>query len=41
MHFAVVAGVRARVEERPLDDAAEAYGAMADGRARYRFVLTT
>lgn len=40
MRFAVVSGVRARIEERPLDDAAEAYAAMVDGRARYRMVLT-
>jgi alcohol dehydrogenase len=32
--------VRARVEERPLAEAAEAYDAMERGRARYRMVLT-
>jgi len=40
MHFAVVSGVRARIEERPLSAAAEAYAAMEEGRARYRMVLT-
>lgn len=40
MHFAVLSGVRAQIEERPLEQAAEAYAAMAEGRARYRMVLT-
>jgi len=40
MHFAVLSGVRARIEERPLAQAAEAYAAMEEGRARYRMVLT-
>ncbi|RAU91037.1 alcohol dehydrogenase, partial [Mycolicibacter senuensis] len=40
MAFAVLSGVRARIEERPLAQAAEAYAAMAQGRARYRMVLT-
>jgi alcohol dehydrogenase len=40
MHFAVLSGVRARIEERPLAQAAEAYAAMEQGRARYRMVLT-
>ncbi|KUI43233.1 alcohol dehydrogenase [Mycobacterium sp. IS-1590] len=40
MHFAVQSGVRARIEERPLAEAAEAYAAMEQGRARYRMVLT-
>jgi alcohol dehydrogenase len=40
MHFAVLSGVRAWVEERSLADAAEAYAAMEQGRARYRMVLT-
>ena len=40
MHFAVLSGVRARIEERPLSEAAEAYAAMEQGRARYRGVLT-
>jgi alcohol dehydrogenase len=40
MHFAVLSGVRAWIEERPLAEAAEAYAAMAEGRARYRMVLT-
>lgn len=40
MHFAVLSGVRAKIEQRPLAEAAEAYGAMEQGRARYRMVLT-
>lgn len=40
MHFAVQSRVRARIEERPLAEAAEAYAAMEQGRARYRMVLT-
>lgn len=40
MRFAVLSGVRARIEERPLTQAAEAYAAMDEGRARYRMVLT-
>jgi alcohol dehydrogenase len=40
LHFAVLSGVRARIEERPLAEAAEAYAAMDEGRARYRMVLT-
>lgn len=41
MHFAVLSGVRARIEQRrPLAQAAEAYDAMEQGRARYRMVLT-
>lgn len=40
MQFAVQTGVRAWIEERPLDEAAEAYAAVQQGRARYRGVLT-
>ncbi|GAA4490931.1 alcohol dehydrogenase catalytic domain-containing protein [Rhodococcus olei] len=40
MRFAVLTGVRARIEERPLDDAAHAYADSDAGRARYRIVLT-
>ncbi|TFV59132.1 alcohol dehydrogenase [Mycobacterium sp. PS03-16] len=40
MHFALQSGVRARIQEMPLADAAEAYAAMDEGRARYRMVLT-
>ncbi|MBU9765158.1 zinc-binding dehydrogenase [Mycobacterium sp. TNTM28] len=40
MHFAVLSGVRARIEERPLGDVAEAYAAMDQGRAHYRMVLS-
>ena len=39
MHFAVQSGVRAWIEERPLAEAAEAYAAMEEGRARYRMGL--
>lgn len=40
MHFAVLSGVRAWVEEMPLSQAAEGYAALEQGRARYRTVLT-
>ena len=40
LHFAVQTGVRARIEEMALAQAAEAYAAMDQGRARYRMVLT-
>ncbi|CAN3126747.1 alcohol dehydrogenase catalytic domain-containing protein [Mycobacterium sp. smrl_JER01] len=40
MAFAVESGVRAVVEEQPLAEAAQAYAAMEEGRARYRRVLT-
>ncbi len=40
MQFAALSGVRAMIEERPLAEAAEAYAAMTEGRARYRGVLT-
>jgi D-arabinose 1-dehydrogenase-like Zn-dependent alcohol dehydrogenase len=40
MHFAVLSGVRAWIEELPLSQAAEGYAAMEQGRARYRTVLT-
>ncbi|WP_407687139.1 alcohol dehydrogenase catalytic domain-containing protein [Mycobacterium sp. HUMS_1102779] len=40
MHFAVMAGVRAWVEELPLAQAAEGYAALEEGRAHYRTVLT-
>lgn len=40
MHFAVLSGVRAWVEERPLAEAADAYAAMEQARPRYRIVLT-
>ncbi|MEU0505622.1 alcohol dehydrogenase catalytic domain-containing protein [Nocardia sp. NPDC005998] len=40
MQFAVLSGVRTRIQERSLDQAAEAYAAMEQGRARYRMVLT-
>ena len=41
LHFALLTGVRAMVEERPLAQAAEAFEAMDAGSARYRMVLTT
>lgn len=40
MNFAVQSGVRARIQELPLAQAAEAYAAMDTGKARYRMVLT-
>ena len=40
MQFAVLSGVRAQIEQCPLADAAQAYAAMDEGRARYRMVLT-
>ncbi|WAC93990.1 alcohol dehydrogenase catalytic domain-containing protein [Mycobacterium sp. Aquia_213] len=40
MHFAVLSGVRAWIEELPLAQAAAGYAAMEQGRARYRTVLT-
>jgi alcohol dehydrogenase len=40
MNFAVLNGVRAQVQERPLEEAPDAYAAMEDGHARYRMVLT-
>ena len=40
MHFAVLSGVRAWIEELPLSRAAEGYAAMEQGRAHYRTVLT-
>jgi alcohol dehydrogenase len=40
MHFAVLTGVRAKIEERPLAEAAEAFEVMNTGKARYRVVLT-
>ncbi|MGV0627361.1 alcohol dehydrogenase catalytic domain-containing protein [Mycolicibacter minnesotensis] len=40
MAFAVLSGVRARIEQRPLAQAAQAYAAMEQGQARYRMVLT-
>lgn len=40
LHFAVLSGVRAMVQERPLAEAAEAFQMMDSGQARYRMVLT-
>jgi alcohol dehydrogenase len=40
LHFAMLSGVRAVIEERPLAQAAEAFEAMKTGKARYRMVLT-
>jgi alcohol dehydrogenase len=40
MQFALLSGVRAKIEERPLAQAAEAYAAMETGRARYRMVIS-
>jgi alcohol dehydrogenase len=40
MHFAVLFGVRARIEQRDLIDAADAYARREQGEARYRMVAT-
>ena len=40
MHFAVLSGVRAWIEELPLSQAADGYAALEQGRAHYRTVLT-
>lgn len=40
MEFALLTGVRAQIEERPLAEAAEAFEKMDTGKARYRMVLT-
>jgi D-arabinose 1-dehydrogenase-like Zn-dependent alcohol dehydrogenase len=40
MHFAVLSGVRAWIEELPLSQAAEGFAALEHGRAHYRTVLT-
>jgi D-arabinose 1-dehydrogenase-like Zn-dependent alcohol dehydrogenase len=40
MRFAVQTGVRAMIEEFPLDRAADAYAHMLSGAARFRVVLT-
>jgi D-arabinose 1-dehydrogenase-like Zn-dependent alcohol dehydrogenase len=40
MHFAVLSGVRAWIEEKPLSQAADGYAAMEQGRSHYRTVLT-
>src|ERR1700759_1278599 len=40
MHFAVLSGVRAWIEELPLSQAAQGYATMEQGRAHYRTVLT-
>jgi alcohol dehydrogenase len=40
MQFAVLSGVRAWIEERPLAEAAEGYAAMDRGQSHYRIVLT-
>jgi D-arabinose 1-dehydrogenase-like Zn-dependent alcohol dehydrogenase len=40
MHFAVLSGVRAWIEELPLTQAAEGFAALEQGRAHYRTVLT-
>jgi D-arabinose 1-dehydrogenase-like Zn-dependent alcohol dehydrogenase len=41
MNFGVQSGVRPIIETMPLERAAEAYGRMIAGKARYRIVLTT
>ncbi len=39
MHFAVLSGVRAWIEQLPLSHAADGYAAMEQGRSHYRAVL--
>jgi D-arabinose 1-dehydrogenase-like Zn-dependent alcohol dehydrogenase len=39
--FSALSGVRARIEEYPLEQAAEGYDRMLSGAARFRVVLTT
>jgi D-arabinose 1-dehydrogenase-like Zn-dependent alcohol dehydrogenase len=41
LRFSALTGVRPMIETRPLEEAAEAYGRMASGEARFRMVLTT
>jgi len=41
LRFSALSGVRPRIETLPLEQAAEAYGRMMDGDARFRMVLTT
>ncbi|MFE6049292.1 alcohol dehydrogenase catalytic domain-containing protein [Kitasatospora sp. NPDC056446] len=41
LRFATRSGVRAWIEEVPLEDTAAAVARMADGRARFRMVVTT
>ncbi|MFE5286566.1 alcohol dehydrogenase catalytic domain-containing protein [Nocardia sp. NPDC056611] len=41
LDFAAVTGIRAMIEERPLDDAPAAYRHALSGKARFRVVLTT
>ena len=41
MAFAALTGVRAMVEEMPLDQVEQAFQRMADNQARFRMVLTT
>jgi alcohol dehydrogenase len=41
LHFAALSGVRALIEETPLENAAEALEKMLSGKARFRMVLTT
>jgi D-arabinose 1-dehydrogenase-like Zn-dependent alcohol dehydrogenase len=40
MRFSALSGVRPMIERYPLEKAAEAYGQMIGGRARFRVVLT-
>jgi D-arabinose 1-dehydrogenase-like Zn-dependent alcohol dehydrogenase len=40
MHFALLSGVRAWIEELPLAQAADGYATLEQGRAHYRTVLT-
>jgi D-arabinose 1-dehydrogenase-like Zn-dependent alcohol dehydrogenase len=40
LQFSALTGVRPMIERYPLEDAADAYGQMISGRARFRVVLT-
>jgi D-arabinose 1-dehydrogenase-like Zn-dependent alcohol dehydrogenase len=40
LQFSAMTGVRPMIERYPLEDAADAYGQMISGRARFRVVLT-
>ena len=40
MNFALLNGIRAQVQERPLEQVSDAYARLEEGSARYRIVLT-
>jgi D-arabinose 1-dehydrogenase-like Zn-dependent alcohol dehydrogenase len=41
LNFSVLSGVRAKIEQMPLERANEAYARMMSAEARFRMVLTT